>query len=258
MTIHSVLDLVPRSCKPRSNGMTWLIDTGTGVDQLDDLLGVAGPHVDLVKLAFGTSLITARLDEKLEVLRRHEVKVCLGGTLFELMYLRDRLDDYRAYVRDLGIDTVEISDGSTQIPAEEKLRLIESFAEDFQVISEVGSKDSSVVVAPARWVRAITAELDAGATHVILEGRESGTSGLYRTTGEMRTGLVEEVLDAGIPPAKLVFEAPHKAHQLYLIKLIGPDVNLANIAVTDAIACESLRRGLRGDTIEHFHLETQP
>ncbi len=123
---------------------------------------------------------------------------------------------------------------------------------------EVGSKDSSVVVAPARWVRAIKAELDAGASHVILEGRESGTSGMYRTTGEMRTGLIEEVLDAQIPPNQLVFEAPQKAHQAYLIKLLGPDVNLANVGINDVIACESLRRGLRGDTIQHFHGRPTP
>ena len=251
--VRSILDLNDRTSKPRSHGFTWLIDTGSGVRQLDDLLDVGAPHVDMVKLAFGTSLITANLEEKIAMLRRHDVDVCLGGTLFELMYLRDRVDEYRRFVRDLGIDTVEISDGSITIPADDKVRMIESFARDFKVVSEVGSKDSSVVVAPARWVKAIQRELEAGASHVILEGRESGTSGMYRTTGEMRTGLIEEVLDAGIDPKCHVFEAPQKAHQLYLIKLLGADVNLANIAVDDVIACECLRRGLRGDTMEHFH-----
>lgn len=253
MTVESILDFTPRTSKPRSYGLTWLIDTGAGIGQLDDLLGVCAPYVDMVKLAFGTSLITSRLNEKLEMLRSHDVKICLGGTLFELMYLRNRVEEYRAHLRAMRIDTVEISDGSTVIAAADKLRMIESFAREFNVVSEVGSKDSSVVVAPARWVRAIKNELSAGASHVILEGRESGTSGMYRTTGEMRTGLVEEVLDAGIDPKQLVFEAPQKEHQLYLVKLLGSDVNLANIAVTDVIACESLRRGLRGDTIEHFH-----
>ena len=251
--VRSILDLNGRTSKPRTNGLTWLIDTGAGIRQLDDLLDVCSPHVDMVKLAFGTSLITANLEEKISTIRRHDVDVCLGGTLFELMYLRDRVDDYRRFVRDLGIGTVEISDGSITIPGDDKVRIIESFAPDFKVVSEVGSKDSSVVVAPARWVKAIQRELAAGASHVILEGRESGTSGMYRTTGEMRTGLIEEVLDAGIEPERLVFEAPQKAHQLYLIKLLGPDVNLANIAVDNVIACESLRRGLRGDTLEHFH-----
>lgn len=256
MTIRSVLDFIDRNEKPRSDGLTWLIDTGTGIARLDDLLCVSAPHVDMIKLAFGTSLITSGLPEKLETIKRHDVKVCLGGTLFELMYLRGMVDEYRSHLLELGIDIVEISDGSITLSPAEKLRLIESFAADFTVASEVGSKDSSVVVAPARWVRAIKDELDAGAKHVILEGRESGTSGMYRTTGEMRTGLIEEVLDAGIEPARLVFEAPQKAHQLYLIKLIGPNVNLGNIAVDDVIACESLRRGLRGDTLEHFHLDS--
>lgn len=253
MSLDNILDYVQRTKKPRTHGLTWVIDTGTGVEYLDDMLSTCAPHLDMIKLAFGTSLITANLNDKIRTIRSHDVKVCFGGTLFELMYLRDRVDDYRSHLQELAIDTIEISDGSIDMPASDKLRLIESFAADFNVVSEVGSKDSSVVVAPARWVKAIRQELEAGASQVILEGRESGTSGMYRTTGEMRTGLIEEVLDAGIEPMQLVFEAPQKGHQQYLIKLLGPDVNLANIAVDDVVACESLRRGLRGDTLEHFH-----
>lgn len=255
MNIRTVLDHVDRTSKPRTHGLTWVIDTGAGITYLDDLLTISGQHVDMVKLAFGTSLITHELERKIEVVRSHDVDVCFGGTLFELMFLHDRLDDYGAFLNDLGITTIEISDGSVEIPAVEKLRLIESFANDFNVVSEVGSKDSSVVVAPMRWVKAIKDELNAGASQVILEGRESGTAGLYRTTGEMRTGLLEEVLDAGIDPKVLVLEAPQKAHQVYLITLMGPNVNLGNIALDDVIACESLRRGVRGDTILHFHAD---
>ncbi len=250
---HPILEHVDRTAKPRTWGLTSIIDTGSGVAFLEDHLATCAPHVDIAKLGFGTSLITSNLDEKLEVYRRHDIVTCFGGTLFELFYLRGRLDEYRALLLDLGIDTIEISDGTAEIPPEDKLRWIEHFAAEFTVLSEVGSKDASVVVAPARWVRSIERELEAGATRVILEGRESGTAGLYRTSGEMRTGLVEEVLDAGFAPEQLVFEAPRKDHQTYLIRLLGPNVNLANIAVTDVLPCETLRRGLRGDTLLDFH-----
>ncbi len=253
---HDILDTVPRTRKPRRSGLTSIIDIGFGTAFLDDHLANCADHVDIAKLGFGTGLVSAKLEDKLEMYRRHDIEPCFGGTLFEMYYLRDRLDEYRSLLHDVGVTTVEISDGTVVMPAEEKLRLITEFAADFTVLSEVGRKDSSVVVAPARWVRAIRSELEAGATRVILEGRESGTAGLYRTSGEMRTGLVEEVLDGGFEPEQLVFEAPKKDHQTYLISLLGPDVNLANIAVTDVLPCETLRRGLRGDTLLQFHGES--
>lgn len=253
MTTSNILSLVDRTSKPRTSGLTSIIDVGCGVRFLDDHLATCASFVDVAKLGFGTSLITANLAEKLDVYRRHGIEPCYGGTLFEMFYLRGRLDDYRAMLSELDVRTVEISDGAVEIPSADKLRLISEFAADFTVLSEVGSKDSSVVVAPAKWVRSIRDELAAGASRVILEGRESGTAGLYRTSGEMRTGLVEEVLDAGFDSDQLVFEAPRKEHQAYLIKLIGPNVNLANIAVTDVLPCETLRRGLRGDTLLDFH-----
>lgn len=251
--MNGLFDHLQRTTKPRRTGLTWVIDTGLGVGHLDDILGVCSSHVDLVKFAFGTSMITDRLADKLDVLRRYDVEPCLGGTLFELMFISDRLSEYRSRLVDLGIRTVEISDGTIEMETADKLRAIETFADEFTVVSEVGSKDASVVVAPAKWVASIKSEFEAGSSYVILEGRESGTAGLYRTTGEMRTGLVEEVLDAEINPENLVFEAPQKHHQVYLIDLLGPNVNLANIAASDVIACESLRQGLRGDTLLRFH-----
>lgn len=248
-----ILDFVQRMPKPRTSGLTSIIDTGCGVRYLDDHLRTCAAHVDIAKLGFGTGLVTGNLAEKLDVYRRHEIEPCFGGTLFELFYLRGRLAEYRALLDEYGVSTVEISDGTAEIPSDEKLRLIEEFAADYTVLSEVGRKDATVVVAPARWVKSIERELAAGAARVILEGRESGTAGLYRTSGEMRTGLVEEVLDHGFSPDVLVFEAPRKDHQTYLIRLLGPNVNLANIAVTDVLPCETLRRGLRGDTLLDFH-----
>ena len=242
-----------RSGKPRTTGLTWVIDTGFGAGFLDDHLSACASHVDLAKLGFGTCTITDNLVEKLETYRRHDIEPCFGGTLFELFYLHGELDRYTDFLREHGITTVEISDGVAEIEPDVKLSLIERFATEFTVVSEVGRKDATVVVAPARWVASIRRELDAGASRVILEGRESGTAGLYRTSGEMRTGLVEEVLDAGFETDRLVFEAPKKDHQTYLVKLLGANVNLANIAVLDVIACESLRRGLRADTLLDFH-----
>ncbi len=253
MNPTDILANVQRESKPRRCGLTSVIDTGWGVEFLDDHLRTCAAHVDVAKLGFGTSLITDNLVEKITMYQRHDIDVCFGGTLFELFYLHDRVDDYRAILRDLNVTTVEISDGTAEIPAADKLRMISDFASEFTVLSEVGSKDASVVVAPAKWVKSIEHEFEAGASRVILEGRESGTAGLYRTSGEMRTGLVEEVLDAGFDVDLLVFEAPHKEHQTYLIRLLGPNVNLANIAVTDVLPCESLRRGLRGDTLLDFH-----
>lgn len=253
MTNSDMLASVGRTQKPRTAGLTWVIDTGCGAGFLDDHLATCADHVDLAKLGFGTSLITKNLSQKLDVYRRHGIEPCFGGTLFELFYLRRSLDAYREMLREHGITTVEISDGVAEMPHDEKLQLIEQFAEEFTVVSEVGRKDTTVAVAPNRWVAAIRTELASGATRVVLEGRESGTAGLYRTSGEMRTGLVEEVLDAGFDQDHLVFEAPKKEHQTYLVKLLGPNVNLANVAVTDVIACETLRLGLRADTLLDLH-----
>ncbi len=255
MNLTDILANAPRTSKPRDSGLTSIIDTGWGVDFLDDHLRTSAAHVDVAKLGFGTSLITENLVDKIAMYQRHDIEVCFGGTLFELFYLHGRVDEYRSMLRDLNVGTVEISDGTAEIPSEDKLRMISDFASEFTVLSEVGRKDAAVVVAPAKWVKSIEQEFEAGASRVILEGRESGTSGLYRTSGEMRTGLVEEVLDAGFDVDLLVFEAPRKEHQTYLIRLLGPNVNLANIAVTDVLPCESLRRGLRGDTLLDFHAD---
>jgi len=253
MTVADTLADLDRSAKPREVGITSVIDTGLGVRFIEDHLAGCADYVDLVKLGFGTGILTSNLADKLSMYRGFGIDLCFGGTLFEYFFLRDELDVYKRLLDEFGVSTVEISDGTVDIPADRKLALIAEFAADFLVLSEVGSKDASVVVAPAKWVRSIRDELDAGARRVILEGRESGTAGMYRTTGEMRTGLVEEVLDAGFDPRTLVFEAPQKDHQSYLIRLIGPEVNLANIGLVDILPCEALRRGLRSDTLLDVH-----
>jgi len=243
----------PVSPKPRDYGRTNILDKGIGLAMLDDLLTVAAPFVDMSKIGWGTALVLRDLGRRIDCYRSHDVTVCCGGTLFEYAYVTGQLDEYRGWLHEHGLTHVEVSNGTIDIASDQKLSLIELFAEEFTVLSEVGSKDAEAIVSPARWVRAIQQELSAGAWSVILEGRESGSAGMYRKSGEMRTGLIDEVLEAGIDPRRLVFEAPLKAHQVYLISLIGADVNLANISPEEAVALETLRRGLRSDTLEMVH-----
>ena len=239
--------------KPREIRRTQILDKGLGARQIQDLLDTAGYLIDLAKLGWGTALVTRGLPEKIDMYRAADVEVCLGGTLLELFAYRKEVDQFEAYVKELGLTHVEVSDGTIQLPLPEKLALIEHFAGNYTVYSEVGQKDPEVVVTPAKWVAAIRAELDAGASKVILEGRESATAGLYRTSGEIRAGLIDEILDAGISPDSLVFEAPTKNSQTWFIKHIGANTNFANVPPEEVIALETLRVGLRADTLLNIH-----
>jgi phosphosulfolactate synthase len=228
-------------------GLTHVLDKGLGPRAWEDVLETAGETIGIVKLGWGTAYVTPNLKRKLEVLAG--LPVVIGGTFFEVVYLRGRLDDYKRWLSELGLTHVEISDGTVEIPRERKLELIAEFGRDFTVLSEVGSKDSEVVYAPEKWVQWITEELEAGAWKVITEGRESGTAGVYRPSGDMRTGLIDEIV-AHVDPAQLVFEAPTKASQAWFISRLGPGVNLGNIPPEELIPLETLRRGLRSDTLE--------
>ena len=247
------LELPDRPAKPRRTGRTSIIDKGVGVAEVQTMVRSAGVYVDMVKFGWGTSLVDLNLAEKIEIYHHHDIEVCFGGTLFELVHLQGKVDEYAAWLRDLGVGSIEISDGTLEIDNDDKQALVSRFATDFRVFSEVGSKDSQAIVSPARWVTSIRAELSAGAEYVILEGRESGTAGLYRPSGEIRTGLIDEILDAGIDTNRLVFEAPTKTQQTYLLGLIGPNANLANIPFDGAVALETLRLGLRSDTLLMVH-----
>lgn len=239
--------------KPRDIRRTQVLDKGLGHRQVNDMLEVAGHLIDLVKLGWGTALVTGQLEEKVALYREAGIELCLGGTLLEVYSHRGEVDQFEDLINELGLSHVEVSDGTIELPIEEKVALISRFAENFTVYSEVGQKDPDVVVTPAKWVRAIQAELEAGASKVILEGRESGTAGMYRTGGEIRMGLIDEILDAGISPEKLIFEAPNKASQTWFIRHIGVDVNLANVLPDDVIPLETLRLGLRADTLLDIH-----
>ncbi len=235
----------------RDGGLTHVLDKGLGPRAWEDVLETSGAYIDIVKLGWGTAFVTAGLERKLEVLR--EKPVVIGGTFFEVVYAKGQLDDYKRWLGELGITHVEISDGTVEIPRERKLELIEDFARDFTVLSEVGSKDSEVVFAPYEWVGWIKEERDAGAWKVITEAREGGTAGIFRPSGEMRTGLVDEIAHS-IDFHDLVWEAPTKASQAWFIKHFGPEVNLGNIPPDEVIPLETLRLGLRGDTLKEVLL----
>ena len=235
----------------RDGGLTHVIDKGLGPRAWADVLETCGDYIDIVKLGWGTAYVTANLRAKFDVLR--EKPIVIGGTFFEVVYAKGDLDEYKRWLSELGLTHVEISDGTVEIPRERKLELIADFARDFTVLSEVGSKDADVNYAPYLWVEWIKEELRAGAWKVITEGREGGTAGIYRPTGEMRTGLVDEIVHE-VDVASLIFEAPTKASQAWFIKHFGPGVNLGNIPPDEVIPLETLRLGLRGDTLKEVLL----
>jgi phosphosulfolactate synthase len=245
------LDLPDRSTKPRERGITHVIDRGLSVAEVDGLVEVAGASVDVVKLGWGTAVATANLEAKLARYRAHDIPVVLGGTLTELAIMQGRVDGLIAWLRELGIRHVEVSDGTVAIDPATKRELITRLAKEFTVFSEVGSKDSDEIMAPYRWVEQIRAELEAGAWKVVAEARESGNAGIYRPDGELRMGLIDEIAHA-VDPASLIFEAPRKAQQVWFLRRFGPDCNLGNIVPGDVLALETLRLGLRSDTALDF------
>ena len=235
----------------RSAGLTHVIDKGLGPRGWEDVLEVSGHLIDVVKLGWGTSYVTKSLERKLAVLK--DKPVVLGGTFFEVVYVRDKLDDYKRWLGELGLTHVEISDGTVDIPRERKLELIADFARDFTVLSEVGSKDSSVEHTADEWKRWLQEELDAGAWKVITEAREGGTAGIFDAGGGMRTELIGEIAGA-VGTEHVIFEAPNKAAQAWFVKEFGAEVNLGNIPPEEVIPLETLRLGLRGDTLKQILL----
>jgi phosphosulfolactate synthase len=246
--MESFLDLPPRSPKPRDRGLTHVLDRGLSVAEVEGLVEVAGDAVDLVKLGWGTALVTANLEAKLACYRRHGIPVVLGGTLTELAIAQGRVEQLIAWLRELGLAHVEISDGTIELAHERKLALIARLAGEFTVLSEVGSKDDTAIMAPYVWVEQIQSELAAGAWKVIAEARETGTAGIYRADGEVRMGLIDEIAHA-VAPERLLFEAPRKEQQVWFLRRFGPEVNLGNIAPDEVLSLETLRLGLRSDTV---------
>jgi phosphosulfolactate synthase len=240
---------------PRHTGLTHVLDKGLGPRAWEDVLEMAGDHISIVKLGWGTAYVTQNLERKLDVLR--DKPVVIGGTFFEVVYAKGQLDDYKQWLTELGLTHVEISDGTIDIPRERKLELIAEFARDFTVLSEVGSKDSSVEYTADEWKTWLREELDAGAWKVITEAREGGSAGVFDSDGGMRTELIGEIAHA-VGTEHVLFEAPTKASQAWFIKEFGPSVNLGNIPPEEAIPLETLRQGLRGDTLKEVLLGNEP
>lgn len=253
--LHKQFDIhgIPeRPAKPRPAGITLMLDKGLSVRQVEDVLDVAAEYVDLVKFGWGTAVITPSLMRKLDAYRNAGIPVYFGGTLFEAFYLRRQLDTYRRLLHELKIEHVEVSDGSLSLHHEAKLGCIADLAKEFTVLSEVGSKDTERIMPPYKWVKMIQAELAAGSWKVICEARESGTAGIFRPTGEIRSGLIDEIVDL-VDQTQIIFEAPQKAQQVWFIKHSGPNVNLGNIGPDEVIPLETLRLGLRADTLFDFY-----
>ena len=250
--MNYTLPYVPiRTIKPRENGVNMMMDKGLSTRQAEDFISTSGELTDLIKLGFGTSYITRNLNEKIKLYQEANIKVYLGGTLFEAFIVRGMFNDYRKLLDKFKLDTVEVSDGSIILNPDLKCEYINKLSKDFTVLSEVGSKEEGIIVSPGKWIKMMSNELQAGSWKVIAEARESGNVGIYRSNGHAHTVLVNKILSK-IPHDKILWEAPQKSQQAWFIKLIGPNVNLGNISYEDVIPLETLRLGLRGDTFFQF------
>jgi phosphosulfolactate synthase len=240
-----------RTEKPRKTGLTMVMDKGLSIRECEDLVNGAGEYIDIIKLAFGSSLITPNLERKLSFLKEAGIPVYFGGTLLEAYIVRGLFDDYLRLLDRFKLEYAEISDGSITMPHQEKCYYIHRLAKRVTVISEVGSKEEGILIRPGMWIELMKAELEAGAWKVIAESRESGTVGIYRPNGKAHVMLINKII-AKIPPENIIWEAPQKSQQAYMIKMFGANANLGNIAPNEVIALESLRLGLRSDTFFQF------
>jgi phosphosulfolactate synthase len=248
---YHIDNLPERTAKPRNHGITMVMDKGLSLRQAEDFVEVAGSHTDMIKLGWATSFVTPNLDEKLAIYREAGIPVYFGGTLFEALIVRNQFDEYCRILDEYKLEYAEVSDGSIDIEHDEKCEYIRKLSKLVTVISEVGSKDVQKIFAPYKWIKLMQAEIEAGAWKVIAEARESGNVGIYRDSGEVRQGLVDEILTQ-IPEETIIWEAPQKAQQVWFIKLVGANVSLGNIAPADVIPLETLRLGIRSDTFDHF------
>ncbi|GAA4448048.1 phosphosulfolactate synthase [Nibrella saemangeumensis] len=248
---YTLTQIPDRTVKPRQNGLTMAMDKGLSLRQVEDFLSTSADYVDLVKLGWATSFVTPNLKEKLAIYKEAGVPVYFGGTLFEAFVVRDQFDDYRRLIDTYDLAYAEVSDGSIEMNQDTKCDYIRQLAQQVTVLSEVGSKDEAKIIPPYKWIQLMKAELEAGAWKVIGEAREGGTVGLFRSSGEVRQGLVEEILTQ-VPSESIIWEAPQKEQQVWFVKLLGANVNLGNIAPHEVIPLETIRLGLRGDTFTHF------
>jgi len=250
-----------RQEKPRKLGITMVMDKGLGIRECENLIDSSGEYIDIIKLGFGSSLITPNLERKLAFFREAGVPVYFGGTLLEAFIIRGQFEDYLRILDKFKMEYAEISDGSITMPHPEKCHYIQRLSKRVTVISEVGSKEEGILIRPGKWIDMMSAELEAGAWKVIAEARESGTVGIYRPNGKAHVMLINKIV-AKVPASKIIWETPQKSQQAYFIKHFGADVNLGNIAPNEVIALETLRLGLRSDTffqyLDHSMLNSKP
>ena len=246
-----LLDLPQRMLKPRDTGITMVMDKGASLRHAEDLIDTASDFVDYIKLGFGTSIITKQLKEKIKLYKNAGIKVYVGGTLFEAFIVRNLFEEYKKFISELGLECAEVSDGSITISHEEKCSYINNLSKNFLVLSEVGSKEEGVLIHPARWIKMMQHELNAGATKVIAEARESGNVGIFHRNGSAHIVLINRIVSK-IKLENIIWETPIKSQQVYFLKLFGSNVNLGNIGIDDVIPLETLRLGLRGDTFFSF------
>ena len=249
--MNNLTFLPDRTTKPRQNGIAMVMDKGLSVREAEDFVESSGHLADFVKLGFGTSVVGNKVKEKVKVYQDANIRVYAGGTLFEAYVIRSQFDEYLKYIDQLGLDTVEVSDGSMLMEHDVKCEYIHNLSKRYTVLSEVGSKESGIMIAPGRWIEMMQKELQAGSFKVIGEARESGNVGIYRPTGKAHVALINKIL-AKVQADKLLWEAPLKAQQVWFIKHFGANVNLGNIAPAELIPLETLRLGLRGDTFFSF------
>lgn len=247
----NLCNLPEREIKPRKIGITMVMDKGISLRQAQDFIDTSSDFVDFVKLGFGTSLISKNVKEKIKLYQKANLKVYVGGTLFEAFVIRNKFEDYIKYISDLGIDSAEVSDGSIEIDHEKKCEYIFKLSKEFMVLSEVGSKEEGVIIHPSRWIKMMENELKAGSFKVIAEARESGNVGIYHKNGSAHTLLINRIVNK-IKIENIIWETPLKSQQVYFLKLFGSNVNVGNISIDDVIPLETLRLGLRGDTFFTF------
>jgi len=250
--MNYVLKNLPvRTEKPRTTGFTMVMDKGMGIREVENFVDANSDYVDIVKLGWATSYLTKNLAQKIQIYKDAGIPVYLGGTLFEAFVIRGQFEDYRRVLEKFNLSFAEVSDGSISLNHGKKCEYIQILSKDVTVLSEVGSKDAAKIIPPYKWIEQMQSELDAGSWKVIGEAREGGNVGLFRDSGEVRQGLVEEILTK-IPEDRIIWEAPQKEQQVWFVKLLGANVNLGNIAPNELIPLETIRLGLRGDTFDHF------
>ncbi|GAB2581141.1 phosphosulfolactate synthase [Spirosoma areae] len=248
---YTLTQIPDRTVKPRQSGLTMVMDKGLSLREVEDFLSTSAGYSDIIKLGWATSFVTPNLKEKLAIYREAGLPVYFGGTLFEAFVVRNQFEEYRKLLDKYGLEYAEVSDGSIDMVQDDKCEYIRKLATQVTVLSEVGSKDEAKIIPPYKWIQLMKSELQAGAWKVIGEAREGGTVGLFRSSGEVRQGLVEEILTQ-VPFESILWEAPQKEQQVWFVKLLGANVNLGNIAPQEVIPLETIRLGLRGDTFTHF------